>query len=157
MKKYKIIFYIILIAIAVFIPRFLRSQYDMYYGYTEAFTKMSEENGFSELVSWGEYYRVFEKDDTYLVLVKNNTNPYLIKKSSGVTKEEVKKMLANQGIPSEEIVLKPDALLVGNSRKKSLEGYLYWFSSTVNSTENRMVFIDFYTGEIEDGVGVNVK
>lgn len=133
---------------------FIYFQYNKYYGYTKEFDKISAALEFSQISYNGQYYRGYEDEDEYLVLVKNNSTPYRVKKSSGISMDQAQRVVSEKKIPSDEIRLEPLSLLVGNERKDSLKGYLYWVSTSVNSTKNRIIYIDFYTGEINEGISI---
>lgn len=133
---------------------FLSTQYNKYYGYTKDFDNISTALAFSQINYNGQYYRVYEDEDEYLVLVKNNTTPYRAKKSSGISIDQAQSVLSEKKIPSDDIRLEPLSTLVGNARVDSLNGYLYWVSTSVNSTKNRIIYIDFYTGEINESISI---
>ncbi len=133
---------------------FLYTQYNKYYGYTKEFEKISSTLEFSQILNNGSSYRVYEDDDEYLVLVKNNATPYRVNKSSGISMDQAQSILSERKIPSDEIRLEPLSMIVGNERIDSLKGYLYWVSTSVNSTKNRIIYIDFYTGDINEGISI---
>lgn len=140
-KLVKSLWLIIILFFSIGIIFYLYGIYNEYYGYIGDFKKAALDQGYSDIVNQGEYYRVYQDRLHYLVLVKGNSNKYIVKKSEGLSLVDLTKYGVMESSSVSNVSLEPSTLLVGNTRVKSLNGYLYWRFA---NEEGEAIYVDYF-------------
>lgn len=137
----KQLYYVLCIVLCIFVMTNLYKLYSQYYSYSSDFKETALELGYTQLMYHAEYYQIYEAKGRYLVLIKGNSNHYVVHKSEGLSVVDLIKLGTIESNSKNSLYLVPSSKLVGNSRVKHLEGYLSWrFINEVGE----VIFIDFF-------------
>lgn len=141
-KHMKLLSLIISIVFAIFIIAYIHRIYDNYYSYNmDDFKKTALTHGYTQLAYHSEYYQIYEDDFHYLVLIKGNSNHYVVQKSAGLSTEDLTKLGIVKPNSLSSLYLVPSSVLVGNTKVKDLNGYLRW--RYIND-RGEVVYIDYF-------------
>lgn len=140
-KRVKLLSLIITIFFCAIIIFYFYNISNENYLYTQDFKKTALEQGYSDLEYHSEYYQIYENRLHYLILVKGNANKYIVKKSAGLSQLDIRKLRLIELNNTSKISLEPSSLLVGNTRVKNLNGYLYW---RFTNEKGDVIYIDYF-------------